>query len=122
MKCGCICCGSKPQEEANFRKTIPPAVLKYQSSVRTPQDWKNPYLVVTAGDVQILGGPSVPLEGLEAYLISLPKSAWPYGRLVAVQDMGIRSGKDDDKINKNLVAIMRVLKELDIHANPWPSA
>ena len=45
----------------------------------------------------------------------LPASAWPYGLVVAVQDIGILSGKTDlAHIEANRTKLLNLLKELGI--------
>jgi hypothetical protein len=78
---------------------------KKYDSVRDAGEWKNPYLVV----------PRI-LEGL-------PDSAWPYGAVVVVQDIGVRSGnKADTLIEANRTKLLDLMKELGITVERWPSA
>jgi len=54
-------------------------------------------------------------------LLSLPVDAWPYGRIVAVQEISIRSRNDDRSIDRNRSELESMLKDLDITINWWPS-
>jgi hypothetical protein len=48
---------------------------------------------------------------LQQALIELPVAAWPYGRVVAVQEISIRNGdgSDDRPIAHNLEAALAIL-------------
>ena len=100
-------------------------------SVRDAKDWENPYLVIRAGGIEVIvnrlpsglkSRKTVAAADLEQTLIRLPVTAWPYGRVVAVQENSIRVPDRDDKpITENLKAALAVLKKLDIAADRWPS-
>jgi hypothetical protein len=86
-------------------------------------DWRNPYLVVYADGVAVPGvAGHVSPEKLASALAHLPGDAWPYGRVVAVVEIGIRSGRDDELIRENLTKVLKVLEEIWIEAERWPSA
>ena len=53
-------------------------------------------------------------------LVSLPADAWPLGRVVAVQELSIRSGRDDELIEGTGEALKRMLEELRVEINWWP--
>lgn len=107
---------------------IPPDDLAKYKSVQDAQDWQNPYLVVqkdgvafrclaiAARDWQI-----IPPAEMKKRLLELPVAAWPYGRVIAVQEIGIRSKGDDKYIAANKAKVVSVLKSLGIRINPWPS-
>ena len=68
-------------------------------------------------------GQAIAVESVPGTLEKLPDSAWPYGLVVAVQDMGILSGKTDPaRIEANRAKLLNLLKELGIAVDPWPSA
>jgi hypothetical protein len=103
--------------EADFRR-LPPDPGKYRAA-RDAADWQNPYLTVRPNGVEVKArsallkdGRTVPVERLEETLKSLPLTAWPYGNVVAVQEIGIRSKSDDHLIERNRVEAERVLKSL----------
>jgi hypothetical protein len=112
----------------------PPDPRKYEG-VRDGNDWLNPYLVFRPDGVEVIssalpaGREVVSRNELKKVLISLPVSAWPYGRVIGVQDVGIRSGssnteawrKDEKLIMKNKVEANKVLASLGIKVNWWPS-
>ena len=65
----------------------------------------------------------ISVESVPVTLEKLPDSAWPYGLVVAVQDMGILSReKDPALIEANRAKLLNLLKELGIAVDRWPSA
>jgi hypothetical protein len=112
----------------------PPDLRKYED-IRDGNDWLNPYLVIRPEGIQLIArGSSVERKvisrhELKKMLISLPVTAWPYGRVIGVQEIGIRSGspnseiwrKDDELIEKNKIEVNRVLSSLGVRIKWWPS-
>ena len=99
-------------------------------SVNTVDKWKNPFLVIRPEGIEFdTGGGTdgdhiVSISNLREALTDLPPEAWPLGRIVAVQEIGIRSGqqKDNEAIARNREAVREILESLKIAANWWPSA
>ena len=114
------------QTSRTLRQRIPKAdPTKYQS-VRDGADWKNPYLIVRPEGVEILGvttaAQTVAVELVPAVLEKLPDAAWPYGLIVAVQDVGIVGGiTDTPRINANRTKLLKLLQELGVAVDPWPA-
>jgi hypothetical protein len=94
------------------------------------RNWKNPILTIQDDGVNVsMGGRSVPrhvpTDRLGQFLVELPVSAWPYGRVVAQSDQGIVPVGSDDYLRRMAATRARVaeiLKRLDIMAELWPSA
>ncbi len=107
---------------------IGPANPKKYKDVRDAKDWANPYLTVLANGIEVRatglpgGSKIVPVGELWGTLAGLPVAAWPYGRVIAGQEIGIRSGNDDAAIKKNKAKAEKVLKALQVTAEWWPSA
>ena len=120
-------CVAKPADDKLDEK-IPKADKKKYESIRDGKDWANPFLVVTAEGVEIRskgiakGRKTVATKELRKTLTSLPVSAWPYGRVVAVVEIGIRSDNDDALIKENRKSVEKILKDLEVSVDPWPSA
>ena len=76
-----------------------PTPEKYRSLIQM-KGWRNPYLIIRADGVALLD-PDDHLERilkpgeLTQALGNLPSSAWPYGRVVAVTENGVRGSADD---------------------------
>lgn len=90
-------------------------------------DWKNPYLVVREDgigfvdlsnhEIHILKQEEIPAE-----LVSLPSSAWPYGRVVLVAQAVPKNPSDQTKaeLRKNRALLLGTLKELDVQFREAP--
>jgi len=115
------------QTSRSLQVRIPrPDPQKYRS-VRDAKDWKNPYLIVRRDGIEILGmtpvGRAIAVESVPGMLERLPDSAWPYGLVVAVQDIGIVSGGADlANIEANRTKLLNLLKRLGVAVDRWPSA
>jgi hypothetical protein len=87
-------------------------------------DWKNPFLMVEAGGVEFINpgrpGNLVAVGSVPAILEALPKSAWPYGLIVAVEEPGLR-GVGDAAINANAKKLYRLLRSIGVAVFEWPS-
>ena len=119
-----------PDGKANVLKSrVPaPSAEKYRS-VRDAVDWKNPYFLVLpdAVEVRTSGGgaarQTVDTADVIGHLAKLPKVSWPYGLVVAVQENGVRSGKDaDSRIKRNRLELLRRLRKAGVKAELWPAA
>jgi hypothetical protein len=103
------------------------APQRYES-VRDARNWENPYLVIRTEGIEVnakqlpSGRKTVVAAGLERTLLGLPMNAWPYGRVAAVQQNGVRAAgdSDDELIADNLKAALTTLKKLDVTMNQWP--
>ena len=103
-----------------------PDPKKYQG-ILDAKDWKNPQLIVRPTGIEVIGitsgGNGIPVDSVLDVTEHLPDSAWPYGLVVAVQDVGLRaSKKDDSPIHANRVKLLRILKQHGIAVELWPSA
>ena len=102
-----------------------PDPKKYHA-VQDAKDWKNPYLIVRRDGIEIVGmtavGQAISVDSVPGVLKGLPDSAWPYGLVVAVQDIGLVSEGDPPRIEANRKRLLMLLKKLAIAADLWPSA
>jgi hypothetical protein len=109
-------------------QAIPAAnATKYQG-VRDMKNWRNPYLVIRADGVGLLDTAEnaeillKPDEVLAA-LAHLPASAWPYGRVVAVSENGVRSSEQDRiAIRRNKGIVGGILAGAHLEVDWVPSA
>jgi hypothetical protein len=128
-------CAKPPQapEEASNAATpevriqqIPPAdPKKYQEVPGDYRNWRNPYLIVRKDGVGLLDVANdeqhlIKLEDLTQALAQLPASAWPYGRVVAVQENGVRATGDDVLIRKNRGIVLGTLEGLHVLVSVGP--
>src|SRR5215472_215109 len=106
---------------------IPRADPAKYKSVRDAALWKNPFLTITRDgfDVRFQGGRMFgPLSVLARTLVGLPDSAWPYGRVIAGAENGVRAAgdADDAAIKRNRDEADKILRELGLVIDWWPSA
>jgi hypothetical protein len=133
MLCASVLAGSPPLEgsaqAARLNRRIGPADSRRYNAIRVASDWENPYLVIRPDGIAVIakgivsGRKTVSSADLEQTLIELPLTAWPYGRVVAVQDISIFSGarSDDELIAKNREAALSILKRLRVEVERWPA-
>lgn len=105
---------------------IGPSAPERYKSIRDAKDWENPYLVIRRDGIEVIalasGRKTVAAADLEQTLIELPLTAWPYGRVVALQEIGVRAAdrSDDKLIADNLEVALAILKKLKATVDRWP--
>lgn len=115
-------------QHSHLKNRIPAAHPKSYQSVLDARNWKNPYLIVRRDGIEVrttdaeMNGLTMPVERVVAFLEKLPKTAWPYGLVVGVQENGVRSGDDDAFIKRNSSALLNRLRKNSVKADLWPSA
>jgi hypothetical protein len=89
---------------------------------------EEPYLVFGREGIEVItqgvpsGRQTVAAADLRRTLVALPASAWPYGRVVAVQDTSLRGGdlSDGKAIADNRNSALATLKKLRVIVDDWP--
>ena len=115
------------QPSNSITERIPAADPKKYQGIHDGKDWRNPYLVVRAEGIEIVGVSDarspLTIDAAIGILEALPDSAWPYGRVVAIQDVGVVSSENQHspvvEIRDKLSAR---LGELGVIVGLWPSA
>ncbi len=115
------------QDFPSLQSRVPKSDPKKYQGILDAKDWKNPQLIVRPTGVEIFGitpaGSALPVDPVFNVLGNLPDSAWPYGLVVAVSDVGLRASKNDNApIHANRVRLLRILKQKGISVELWPSA
>jgi hypothetical protein len=95
-------------------QAIPSADAAQYERVRDMKNWRNPYLIIRADGVALLDSvdnAEIILKNEEVLgaLARLPASNWPYGRVVAVAENGLRASEQDGvalRRNKGIVGGM----------------
>ncbi|HKY20280.1 MAG TPA: hypothetical protein VJM31_03585 [Vicinamibacterales bacterium] len=111
--------------QGRLRKQIQKANPKKFETVRDAKQWRNPFVVVTANGIEVIstkvpgGRKHVAVEDFRSLLMALPLSAWPYGRVVALQDNSF--GPTARPTGANIIqSVKRTLTDLDVEAELWP--
>lgn len=99
-------------------------------SINDEKKWRNPILVIRADGIEVIaqgipsGSRTVSSADLRRTLLGLPVAAWPYGRVAAVQDIGLHPAdlSDGPAIANNRNLTLAVLQALDVTPERWPSA
>ena len=118
---------SQSTQAGRLDPRIKPAVAERYKAIRNATKWENPYLMVGPDNIVVrakgLAGLKIVVpDALEQTLLELPITAWPYGKVVAVQENGDRADKSDDKpIADNVAAARATLKKLGVTFDKWPS-
>jgi len=114
-------------ETGRLNSRIGPANPQRYRSIHDAKDWANPYLVirpeVISKDLPSGSLMGVPATDLRRTLISLPVTAWPYGRVVAVSDVGIREAdlSDEKALTDTRNSALATLKTLQVTVERWPA-
>jgi hypothetical protein len=125
---------SKPQqpETADAPKTTGLESIPEPDSSKFPdigdmRDWKNPYFVVREDGIGLVDLSSREIhllkqEEVPAELVSLPSSAWPYGRVVLITQAipTNLSAQTKEELRKNRGLLIGTLKELDVQVREVP--
>jgi hypothetical protein len=109
-------------------RAIPPDDPGKYQRIRDMKNWRNPYLVIRTDGVGLLDladNAEIVLkpEELLPALAHLPVSAWPYGRIVAVAEIGVRSSERDSvAIRRNKGIVGGILQGAHVAVEWVPSA
>jgi len=128
-----VACSKPPQPEttetpqASGLESIPePDPSKYPN-FSDMTGWKNPYLVVREDGIGLVDFSNrevriLKLEEIPAELVSLPSSAWPYGRVVLISQVVPKNPSEQTKadLRKNRALLLGTLKELDVQVREAP--
>ena len=108
-------------------KQIPPADPQKYAGMRDMKAWRNPYLIIRVDGVGLLDVSNneqqiVDPDRLSEALAKFPASAWPYGRVVAIQEISV-AGSEEDKarLRKNRALVAGALESMQVLIN-WVSS
>jgi hypothetical protein len=119
--------------------TIPPPSKSRFMAVHTAEQWENPSITIEPGMLELrvtLADPTpalgsggmlrpvaarqqelnISLDRLDEAVSSIPQSAWPYGRVVSVEEPLKTPPKAEPQIRRNLEVTVRELNNLGIVA------
>jgi hypothetical protein len=113
--------------EARIQQIPPPDPQKY-AALKDMKAWRNPYLIVRLDGVGLLDVSNneqqiVDPDKLPEALAKLPASAWPYGRVVAIQEISANaSDQDHATLRKNRALVAGSLESMKVDINWVPSS
>jgi hypothetical protein len=114
-------------------------------AIHTRASWQNPFLLVTKSTVSLtmlypdMGPAHAPgdsflrpqaarrerlelrLSELPQALSSLPENAWPFGRVIAVEDDPTAPRQDRPQVRRTEEAALQILSNLGVVAYEWPA-
>ena len=130
--CALAGCTKQPEPQAPDPQTILQAIPSAESGkyqhIHDMKNWRNPYLIVRADGVALLDvADSAEIilkpDELLAALAKLPASNWPYGRVVAATEAGLRASEQDSiAIRRNRGIVGGILQSAHIAVEWVPSA
>lgn len=106
---------------------IAPADPQKYNAIRDMKTWHNPYLIVSKDGISLLDvkdseeRPVKPDQLLDT-LAALPASAWPYGRVVAVEEGGASSDDERVALRKNRAVLAGTLESAKVSINWVPAS
>jgi len=128
-----VACSKPPQPEptetqhVNGLESIPAADPAKYPPFSNMSGWKNPYLIVRDDGIGFLDLANREIhllkpEEVQAELVALPSSAWPYGRVVFVAEAVPKAPSEQAKadVRKNRALLLGTLKELDVQYREAP--
>lgn len=109
-------------------QAIPAANPGKYRRVGDMRGWRNPYLIISKDGVGLLDAENneeriLKPEEVPDALAHLPASAWPYGRVVAVQENAVVGPQQDKiEIRRNRALLAGTLESLHVVINWVPSS
>jgi hypothetical protein len=118
---------------------IPPPSKNRFMAIHTAESWENPSITVEPGMLELritLADPNpslgtggmlrpvaarqqeanISLDKLDEAVSSIPESAWPYGRVVSVEEPANTPPKAEPQVRRNLEVTVRELNDLGVVA------
>lgn len=117
---------------------IPPPSKSRFMAIHTAESWENPSITVQAGMLQLRvtladANPSsigagtmlrpvaarqhelnISLDKLDEAVSAIPESAWPYGRVISVEEPGNTPKSAEPQVRRNLEVTVRELNDLGV--------
>jgi hypothetical protein len=111
--------GPRKPSPAAILQAIPSADPAKYGHLQNTRNWRNPYLIIrpdgvalydTADSAEIILKP----EQVIGALAQLPRSNWPYGRVVAATEIAAASDQDGVAIRRNKGLVGGLLEEANV--------
>ena len=111
--------------QTQLNASIPPAKPELYKNYNEASKWLNPALLVCSPNEVTLVVPSITKDrrvvakaDLRRTLVELPVAAWPFGRVIAVQECSISTG--EDALIQNIDDVLAIVKDLGLKIERWP--
>ncbi|HKH99832.1 MAG TPA: hypothetical protein VJ999_12055 [Candidatus Sulfotelmatobacter sp.] len=113
-----LACSNQPSAPAPdpsaVLQAIPPADSAQYARLQDMKKWRNPYLIIRADGVALFDSADsaeiiLKVDEVLPALARLPPTNWPYGRVVAAAENGVRASEQDGvaiRRNKGIVGGM----------------
>ena len=127
----------------NSLENIPPPSKHLYLNVHSTDAWQNPFLTVhrdtvtlrvifplqtnSAIDAGTMLHPAaarrqeleIRMSDLPEALSAIPDYAWPYGRVVAIEESPAESRPDRAQVRRNVEQAIRIVNDLDVVVDEW---
>jgi hypothetical protein len=134
----------RDEQRAQFSRIALPTKSRYVD-VHEPGQWANPFLsfdaqMINVRIVQADANPSdlgkggllrpaaarrqelqIRQQDLVEALIALPESAWPYGRVVAIEESPLADKRQRPAIRRQIELAIQQLNDLGVVVDEWPA-
>lgn len=122
---------------------VPPPAKSRYLAIHTQESWANPFLTVGRETIRMrvilpdvnpgaygtgtMLRPAdarkqeldIRLADLPTALAAVPQGAWPYGRVIAVEETPVETKADRPAVRRNVEATIQVLNDLGIVVDEW---
>ena len=111
--------------QTQLNASIPEAKPELYKNYNDTSEWLNPALQVCSPNEVTLIVLSITKDrrvvakaDLRRTLVALPVAAWPFGRVIAVQECSISTG--EDALIQNIDDVLAIVKDLGLEIERWP--
>jgi len=111
--------------QTQLNASIPAAKPELYKNYNDASEWLNPALQVCSPNEVTLIVLSITKDrrvvakaDLRRTLVELPVAAWPFGRVIAVQECSISTG--EDALIQNIDDVLAIVKDLGLKIERWP--
>lgn len=115
----------QPLGNASLENRVPAPHPEMFEQIRDARDWRNPILIIHAKEIEIrsiYGEWRGDVEMVTNQLERLDAAAWPYGRVVLMQDSSLINGFADlPSIRRNRGVLRDSLQKLKVQVVLFPS-
>lgn len=118
---------TKPGKNTGVIDSLPVPNDEEIRKILSAHQWRNPYVMVYTDSYELIlhdrarTEARLSLDELEATLLKMPRERWPFGRVIAVQEIGLRATGDDVRIALAMEALKRMLQSYKVRVDLRPT-